>query len=104
MARVVPYIVAQLCGAIVAAAVLFTLFSGFLIAKEQEKKVVRGEPGSIVTAMCYGEYFPNPGPLAGAMGPYDAHAHAALPRSLATAPLRSPSFWAPWCWLRLCLR
>jgi glycerol uptake facilitator len=76
--RVLPYIVAQTLGAIVAAATLFALFSGFIAAKELEKEVVRGEPGSVVTAMCYGEYFPNPGSLASAVGPYDAQAHAAL--------------------------
>ncbi|HEX4145543.1 MAG TPA: MIP/aquaporin family protein [Pirellulales bacterium] len=76
--RVLPYVAAQLVGAILAAAVLYTLFSGFLAAKEFEKGVVRGEPGSIVTAMCYGEYFPNPGSLATSDGPYDAQVHAAL--------------------------
>jgi glycerol uptake facilitator protein len=76
--RVVPYVLVQTAGAVGAAAVLFTLFSGFIAAKEREKGVERGDPGSIVTAMCYGEYFPNPGPLAAAPGPYDAQAHAAL--------------------------
>ncbi len=76
--RVPPYIFAQLVGAVAAAAVLFTLFSGFITLKEQEKGVVRGEPGSVVTAMCYGEYAPNPGSLAAAAGPYDPAAHAAL--------------------------
>lgn len=76
--RVIPYIVAQVTGAMIAAAVLFFLFSGFLEAKEKEKGVVRGEPGSIVTAMCYGEYFPNPGPIATKEGLYDAAAHAEL--------------------------
>ncbi len=76
--RVIPYVVAQTLGAITAAAILFSLFSGFIAAKEREKNVVRGEPGSIVTAMCYGEYYPNPGPLASAAGPYDPTAHAAL--------------------------
>ncbi len=76
--RVVPYVTAQVLGALLAAAVLFTLFSGFIAAKEREKGVVRGEPGSIVTAMCYGEYFPNPGPIAAAAGPYDAAAHEVL--------------------------
>ena len=75
---VIPYILAQLVGAIVAAALLFTLFSGFIEVKEYEKGVVRGEPGSIVTAMCYGEYSPNPGSIASAIGKYDAVAHDAL--------------------------
>lgn len=76
--RVVPYLSAQMLGAMAAAAVLFALFSGFLSAKEREKGVVRGEPGSVVTAMCYGEYFPNPGSIAAMVGPYDSAAHAEL--------------------------
>jgi glycerol uptake facilitator protein len=76
--RVFPYVIAQTLGAFVAAALLFTLFCGFLAAKEREKGVVRGEPGSIVTAMCYGEYFPNPGPIVAMAGPYDPMAHAQL--------------------------
>lgn len=76
--RVVPYIFAQVLGAASAAALLFILFSGFLAAKELEKGVVRGEPGSIVTAMCYGEYFPNPGPIAAMAGPYNEQAHESL--------------------------
>ncbi len=65
-----PYILAQLVGAFAAAATLFVLFQPWLAAKEAEKRVIRGEPGSIVTAMCYGEYFPNPGPLAGTSDPW----------------------------------
>ncbi len=65
-----PYIAAQTLGAFAAAATLFVLFSPWLAAKEAEKRVTRGQPGSEVTAMCYGEYFPSPGPLAGAAGPY----------------------------------
>ncbi len=76
--RVAPYVVAQLAGAILAAVLLYALFAGFLEAKEKEKNVVRGEPGSIVTAMCYGEYFPNPGTIAAKPGPYDATAHSHL--------------------------
>jgi glycerol uptake facilitator protein len=75
---VLPYIAAQLMGAIVAAAILFVLFYGFIASKEREKQVVRGEPGSIVTAMCYGEYFPNPGSIAAAKGAYDPAEHAIL--------------------------
>jgi glycerol uptake facilitator protein len=70
-----PYIVSQLGGAFLAAATLFVLFGPFLTLREQEKQVVRGERGSEITAMCYGEYFPSPGPLANAPGPYSAEAH-----------------------------
>ena len=65
------YLVAQLCGAFVAAALLFSLFSGFIAAKESEKQVVRGTPESVVTAMCYGEYSPNPGSFASAGGRFE---------------------------------
>lgn len=70
--QVVPFVLAQLMGAMVAASLLLCLFDGFLRAKETEKGVKRGEPGSVVTAMCYGEYAPNPGALASAPGPVNA--------------------------------
>lgn len=73
--RVVPYIAAQLVGAFAAAALLYFLFSPLLAAKEAVKNVVRGQAGSEVTAMCYGEYFPNPGPLAGGQELYDIVRH-----------------------------
>jgi len=69
------YIVAQVAGAMLAAATLFVLFNPMLEEKEHVKKVVRGQPGSEITAMCYGEYFPNPGKFAGGNGPYDPIEH-----------------------------
>lgn len=75
---VLPYVIAQSIGAFMGAAILFYLFSGFIAAKESEKQVNRGEPGSIVTAMCYGEYFPNPGGLAAGNTPYDPGQHEKL--------------------------
>jgi glycerol uptake facilitator protein len=75
--RDVPaYIAAQLAGAILAAAALFVLFAPLLAAKEHDKHVQRGEPGSEITAMCYGEYFPSPGKLGGGQGRFDPLAHA----------------------------
>jgi glycerol uptake facilitator protein len=59
--QVVPYVLSQVAGAALAAAVVFVLFQPYLDQREQERDVRRGEPGSEVTAMCYGEYFPNPG-------------------------------------------
>jgi glycerol uptake facilitator protein len=84
--RVLPYIVAQLVGAILASAILYSLYGGFLADKEREKQVVRGEQGSQVTAMCYCEYFPSPGPLAASPGPYNATAAAEL-KALVTHPV-----------------
>jgi glycerol uptake facilitator protein len=78
LSRVLFYVVAQLVGAFLAAAMLFALFHPFLTAKEQTKKVVRGQPGSEITAMCYCEYFPNPGPLAGGDALYLASTHDQL--------------------------
>lgn len=78
--RVLAYVVAQLAGAILAAATLYVLFGPFLAAKEAEKQVVRGTPGSIITATCYGEYFPNPGGLAGGTEPLSDTAVAELNR------------------------
>jgi glycerol uptake facilitator protein len=60
-ARVAPYIAAQLVGAFVAAALLYTIYSQFLDQHERKNQVTRGQPGSEITAMCYGEYYPNPG-------------------------------------------
>lgn len=59
--RILPYIVSQLAGAFLAAAFLFLLYQPQLNALEMALNIERGKPGSEATAMCYGEYFPNPG-------------------------------------------
>src|SRR4051812_36561746 len=82
---VLPYILAQFAGAFLAAATLFVLFNPYLKAREQERQVARGAPGSEITAMCYGEYFPSPGPLSNAEGPYSVDAHERL-NSLVSEP------------------
>ncbi len=76
--RVGPYIVSQVLGAALAALLLLALFAPYLAEREQERGVVRGQPGSDLTAMCFGEYFPNPGPLSTASGPYDPTTRAAF--------------------------
>ncbi|MSR59986.1 MAG: MIP family channel protein [Planctomycetaceae bacterium] len=74
--RVPHYLVSQLAGAFVAAAVLFFLYGPQLTAREVQKGIVRGGPGSEITAMCYGEYYPNPGSISTAEGPFvSAAAH-----------------------------
>jgi glycerol uptake facilitator protein len=55
---VLPYILSQLAGAFLAAATLFVLYQPFLDDKEAKARVIRGGPGSEITAKCYGEYFP----------------------------------------------
>ncbi|HZZ73338.1 MAG TPA: MIP/aquaporin family protein [Pirellulales bacterium] len=84
--RVPAYIVSQVLGAVAAAAVLFYLFGPQLAAKEHEKHVVRGGPGSEITAMCYGEFFPNPGSMAGGSEPYISAEHEKI-RGYVTAPM-----------------
>ncbi len=59
--RKIPhYISSQLLGAVLAAVLLYVIFSGPLRAFEQGNGIVRGQPGSELSAMVYGEYFPNP--------------------------------------------
>lgn len=58
--RVVPYWVAQVAGAAVASLVLYALFSEAIIEFERQKGLLRGGPGSELSAMVFGEYFPNP--------------------------------------------
>lgn len=67
--RVLPYIAAQLFGAFIAAAALFAMFNLKLAAVEELKGVVRGQPGSEITACCYGEFYPGPGGLASGNDP-----------------------------------
>jgi len=59
--RVVPYAAAQLAGAVAAAALLSVIFAPQMGAFERAAGIERGAAGSERSAMCYGEYFPNPG-------------------------------------------
>lgn len=59
--RVIPYIVTQMLGAFVAAAVLYFIFGNAISTYERNNNIVRGYSGSEATAMVFGEYFPNPG-------------------------------------------
>ncbi len=58
--KVPLFVAAQLCGAFLGAAVLFFFFRGFLDHFEMVHRIVRGAPGSELSAMVFGEYFPNP--------------------------------------------
>lgn len=80
------YLAGQLVGAMLAAAALYGLFHPMLADKELVKGVQRGQPGSEVTAMCYGEYYPNPGKLAGGAGALDPNERA-FHATLVTQPM-----------------
>ena len=59
-ARLLPYWAAQLAGAFLAAATLYICFSPFITRFEASHHLVRGQPGSQLSAMVFGEYAPNP--------------------------------------------
>lgn len=59
-ARLLPYIAAQLGGAVLAGTTVLLAFGPLLARFEQSKGIVRGLAGSELSAMVFGEYFPNP--------------------------------------------
>jgi glycerol uptake facilitator protein len=58
--RLVPYCLAQLGGAVLAGGAVAALFGPFIARFEAARGIVRGAPGSELSAMVFGEYFPNP--------------------------------------------
>jgi glycerol uptake facilitator protein len=56
-----PYIAVQVAGAFIAAAALYAVYSPSIDRKHELIGVKKGELGSIVTASCYGEFYPSPG-------------------------------------------
>jgi len=57
--RIVPYVAAQLVGAIGAGFVVLAVFGPLLARFEAREGLVRGAPGSERAAMIFGQYFPN---------------------------------------------
>lgn len=58
--KVFPYILSQLLGAFISAALLFFIFQNVIAEFEVSHNITRGEAGSQFSAMMFGEYFPNP--------------------------------------------
>ncbi|MDR2116534.1 MAG: aquaporin family protein [Planctomycetaceae bacterium] len=58
--EIIPYWMGQFSGAFCAAALLFVLFQPNLKAFEESRGIVRGQPASVITARCYGEYYSSP--------------------------------------------
>ena len=56
----VVYVAAQMVGAILATFTLYAMFAGTIAAFEASNAITRGAPGSELSAMMFGEYFPNP--------------------------------------------
>lgn len=65
--REVPvYIAAQISGGVVGSFVLYFLYRGPIVAFESANNIVRGQPGSEITAMIFAPFAPNPA-IAGAL-------------------------------------
>lgn len=58
--RVVPYWIAQVAGAACASLTLYAMFAEAILELERRRGLLRGGPGSELSAMVFGEYFPNP--------------------------------------------
>lgn len=56
-----PYCFAQLLGAVLGGIINLIIFDNALRAFESTHGFHRGDPASVMTAACFGEYFPNPG-------------------------------------------
>lgn len=59
--KLLPYWLAQYMGGILGGAFNLLLFGRLFQHFEDVNDIVRGSPGSVVTASAFGEYFPNPG-------------------------------------------
>lgn len=58
--RGLVYVAAQVLGAIAASLLLYRLFGEAILEFERRHGLLRGGPGSELSAMVFGEYFPNP--------------------------------------------
>ena len=58
--RLGPYILSQFFGSLFAGLTVFIAYRGSINAFEDARNITRGEPGSQLSAMAFGEYFPNP--------------------------------------------
>jgi len=87
--RVPLYLAAQFIGAFLAAAVLYSLFSGGIALFELSNGITRGEAGSEASAMMFGEFYPNPGGAAFTKGALEhiTTTHAFLAEFIGTALL-----------------
>lgn len=82
--KVAPYILSQVLGAFVGAALLYSLFCGMIVDRETATGLTRGGPGSEAIAMVYGEYFPNPAMIGTTAR---AFAQVSLPQAMAAEGL-----------------
>jgi len=73
LSKLPVYVAAQFIGAFAAAALLYLLFADSIARYEVVNNILRGSPGSVRTAMMFGEFYPNPGAgLAAVVTPFTA--------------------------------
>lgn len=58
--KIVPYILSQVLGGVAAGAVLYFFSNKQISLYEERNEIDRGDNTSVLTAMMFGEYFPNP--------------------------------------------
>jgi glycerol uptake facilitator protein len=85
--KVLPYIAAQLAGAFCGSLILYALFHGAIAHFEAANGIARGAPGSQLSAMVFGEYFPNPAVVGTSAEAFRqvSHATAMLAEAVGTA-------------------
>jgi len=86
--RKIPlYVLSQLLGAIAASATLYALFHNLIGQFEVSKGIIRGAAGSQLSAMLYGEFFPNPAIIGTTTKAFESvtHAQAILAEAIGTA-------------------
>jgi glycerol uptake facilitator protein len=85
--KVLPYIAAQLAGAFCGSLILYGLFRGAIAHFEVANGISRGAPGSQLSAMVFGEYFPNPAVMGTSIEALRqvSHATAVLAEAVGTA-------------------
>eukprot|EP00747_Dinoflagellata_sp_TGD_P168164 gnl/TRDRNA2_/TRDRNA2_193918_c0_seq1.p1 gnl/TRDRNA2_/TRDRNA2_193918_c0~~gnl/TRDRNA2_/TRDRNA2_193918_c0_seq1.p1 ORF type:complete len:349 (-),score=56.83 gnl/TRDRNA2_/TRDRNA2_193918_c0_seq1:239-1231(-) len=59
--EVLPYIGAQMAGATICGFINLIVHGGAIARFEKKNGITRGEEGSVMSAMAFGEYYPNPG-------------------------------------------
>ena len=68
---VMPYIVAQSLGALLASCVVYLLYGDAITSYEAHHGILRGSEESVRSAMVFGEFFPNPASCSIALGQVD---------------------------------
>ena len=58
--RAIGYVISQVAGAMAASVLLYSMFAEAILEFERRHGLLRGGPGSELSAMVFGEYFPNP--------------------------------------------